>query len=71
MADTSADPTFFAGHAAAIHVRVAGKKSIVGTFGILHPTVLENFELRYVCLPTLRNDILSLLERVQVPSEHP
>lgn len=42
------NPTFFEGHAASIHVRVgAGKVRCVGTFGILHPTVLERFELRY------------------------
>ncbi|KAL8892914.1 MAG: hypothetical protein Q9215_000278 [Flavoplaca cf. flavocitrina] len=41
------DPTFFHGHAAAIHVRIEGKEQIVGVFGILHPTVLEKFELRY------------------------
>ncbi|KAL8894138.1 MAG: hypothetical protein Q9192_004587 [Flavoplaca navasiana] len=41
------DPTFFHGHAAAIHVRIEGKEQIAGVFGILHPTVLEKFELRY------------------------
>ncbi|KAL8967565.1 MAG: hypothetical protein Q9183_002859 [Haloplaca sp. 2 TL-2023] len=41
------DPTFFPGHAAAIHVRIAGKEQVIGVFGILHPTVLEKFELRY------------------------
>ncbi|KAL8970920.1 MAG: hypothetical protein Q9197_003557 [Variospora fuerteventurae] len=41
------DPTFFPGHAAAIHLRVAGKEQVIGVFGILHPTVLEKFELRY------------------------
>lgn len=40
------DPTFFPGHAAAIHVRIEGKEQIIGVFGILHPTVLEKFELR-------------------------
>ncbi|KAL8864834.1 MAG: hypothetical protein Q9174_007200 [Haloplaca sp. 1 TL-2023] len=40
------DPTFFPGHAAAIHVRMAGKEQVIGVFGILHPTVLEKFELR-------------------------
>lgn len=40
-------PTFFEGHAASIHVRVAGKDQVIGVFGILHPTVLERFELRY------------------------
>ena len=41
------DKTFFEGHSAAIHVKVGGKESVVGVFGILHPTVLEKFELRY------------------------
>ncbi|KAI9796945.1 MAG: phenylalanine--tRNA ligase subunit beta [Piccolia ochrophora] len=44
---SSSDPTFFPGHAAAVHVRINGKKHVIGTFGILHPTVLEHFELRY------------------------
>lgn len=41
------DPTYFPGHAAAIHLRLGGKESVIGVFGILHPTVLENFELKY------------------------
>jgi len=41
------DATFFPGHAASIHLRVGGKEHTVGVFGILHPTVLEKFELRY------------------------
>jgi phenylalanyl-tRNA synthetase beta chain len=41
------DPTYFPGHAASIHVRIAGKKQVIGSFGILHPTVLEKFELKY------------------------
>jgi phenylalanyl-tRNA synthetase beta chain len=40
------EPTFFAGHAAAIWLRINGKEARVGEFGILHPTVLEKFELR-------------------------
>lgn len=40
------DPTFFPGHAAAIHLRMAGKEQVIGVFGILHPSVLEKFELR-------------------------
>ena len=40
------DRTFFEGHAAKIHLRVGGRESVVGVFGILHPTVLERFELR-------------------------
>jgi phenylalanyl-tRNA synthetase beta chain len=41
------DPTFFPGHAASIHVKIGGKEHTVGVFGILHPTVLEKFDLRY------------------------
>ncbi|KAL9111420.1 MAG: hypothetical protein Q9227_004097 [Pyrenula ochraceoflavens] len=41
------DPTYFPGHAANIHVRVGGKEMVVGAFGILHPTVLEKFELKF------------------------
>ncbi|EEH20661.2 phenylalanine-tRNA ligase, beta subunit [Paracoccidioides brasiliensis Pb03] len=41
------DPTYFPGHAASIHVRIYGKDHVIGSFGILHPTVLENFELKY------------------------
>ncbi|KAH7360609.1 hypothetical protein BKA65DRAFT_473754 [Rhexocercosporidium sp. MPI-PUGE-AT-0058] len=40
------EPTFFAGHAAAIYLRVDGKAERIGEFGILHPTVLDKFELR-------------------------
>jgi phenylalanyl-tRNA synthetase beta chain len=39
------DPTFFPGHAASIHCILDGKTSVVGNFGVLHPTVLRNFEL--------------------------
>ncbi|PQE33050.1 hypothetical protein CJF32_00011177 [Rutstroemia sp. NJR-2017a WRK4] len=41
------EPTFFAGHAAAIYLRLGGKEVRVGEFGILHPSVLDKFELRY------------------------
>ncbi|QSZ30871.1 hypothetical protein DSL72_000429 [Monilinia vaccinii-corymbosi] len=41
------EPTFFAGHAAAIYLRLGGKEVRIGEFGILHPTVLDKFELRY------------------------
>lgn len=41
------EATFFAGHAAAIYLRVGGKEARIGEFGILHPTVLEKFELKY------------------------
>jgi len=47
------EPTFFAGHAAAIYLRLSGKRVRIGEFGILHPNVLEKFELRYVLRPSL------------------
>ncbi|KAJ9499284.1 phenylalanine--tRNA ligase subunit beta [Exophiala xenobiotica] len=40
------DPTYFAGHGASIHANIAGKDLTIGSFGILHPTVLEKFELK-------------------------
>jgi phenylalanyl-tRNA synthetase beta chain len=47
------EPTFFPGHAAAIYLRQAGKVQRIGEFGILHPTVLEKFDLRYVAAMSL------------------
>ncbi|KAH6890362.1 hypothetical protein B0T10DRAFT_316956 [Thelonectria olida] len=41
------DDTFFPGHAASVHLRVGGKEHRIGEFGVLHPTVLEKFDLRY------------------------
>lgn len=41
------DATYFPGHGASIHAKIAGKEVVIGSFGILHPTVLEKFELRY------------------------
>ena len=41
------DPTYFPGHAASIHVCIGGKDQVIGSFGILHPTVLEKYELKY------------------------
>jgi phenylalanyl-tRNA synthetase beta chain len=40
------EPTFFDGRAAAIFVRLGGKIRRIGEFGVLHPTVLEKFELK-------------------------
>ena len=40
-------PTFFEGHAADVHMRIRGRELVIGQFGILHPTVLEKFELKY------------------------
>ncbi|KAK4691974.1 phenylalanyl-tRNA synthetase beta chain, partial [Lecanoromycetidae sp. Uapishka_2] len=41
------DKTFVSGHAAAIHWRIRGREEVVGVFGVLHPSVLEKFELKY------------------------
>ncbi|KAL5113926.1 phenylalanine--tRNA ligase subunit beta [Pleosporales sp. CAS-2024a] len=41
------DPTFLAGHAAAIKLNLDGKNHTIGVFGILHPSVLSKFELPY------------------------
>ncbi|ROW14338.1 hypothetical protein VPNG_03920 [Cytospora leucostoma] len=41
------EPTFFHGHAAAIYLRLGGKTQQIGQFGILHPSVLEAFEIKY------------------------
>lgn len=41
------DATYFPGHGASVHARIAGKDVVIGSFGILHPTVLEKFELKY------------------------
>lgn len=41
------EPTFFQGHGAAIYVRLDGKEQRIGEFGILHPTVLEKFDIKY------------------------
>lgn len=40
-------PTYFAGHAADIHLRIRGVERVIGQFGILHPTVLENYDLKF------------------------
>ncbi|KAI6957649.1 hypothetical protein KC355_g13065, partial [Hortaea werneckii] len=43
------DPTYLPGHAAAIYLKLGGNKDAkkIGQFGILHPTVLKNFELPF------------------------
>ncbi|RDA93364.1 hypothetical protein CP533_0311 [Ophiocordyceps camponoti-saundersi (nom. inval.)] len=38
---------FFHGHAAAVFLRLGGRDRRIGEFGILHPTVLEKFDIRY------------------------
>ncbi|KAF2757913.1 phenylalanyl-tRNA synthetase [Pseudovirgaria hyperparasitica] len=41
------DKTFFHGHGAEIHLRLGGKEHVIGSFGILHPSVLKHYELPY------------------------
>ncbi|PTB75360.1 hypothetical protein M440DRAFT_1402888 [Trichoderma longibrachiatum ATCC 18648] len=41
------EDTFFHGHAAAVYLRLGGKEQRIGEFGILHPSVLEKFDLRF------------------------
>ncbi|OIW28508.1 phenylalanyl-tRNA synthetase [Coniochaeta ligniaria NRRL 30616] len=41
------EPTFFEGRAAAIFLRLDGQTKRIGEFGVLHPTVLEKFDLKY------------------------
>jgi phenylalanyl-tRNA synthetase beta chain len=45
--DFGADSTYLEGHAAAIYLRLAGKATRIGTFGILNPKVLQKFELPF------------------------
>lgn len=52
------EPTFFHGHAASVHLRLNGKEQRIGEFGILHPSVLEKFDLRYDFRPS--SPLLSL-----------
>lgn len=40
-----ADDTFLTGHAATVYLKLGGKTHRIGSFGVLHPTVLKNFEL--------------------------
>lgn len=41
------DPTFFPGRSATILLSKAGVETEIGTFGVVHPTVLANFEIDY------------------------
>jgi len=40
------EPTFFDGRGAAIFLRLGGRIQRIGEFGVLHPTVLERFDLK-------------------------
>ena len=50
------DAAFLPGHAAQIHLRMGGRERVIGVFGILHPSVLEKFELKYP-VSTLEIDV--------------
>ncbi|KAI0014021.1 phenylalanyl-tRNA synthetase [Xylariaceae sp. FL0662B] len=41
------DPTFFTGRAAAIFLRLDGRAARIGEIGVLHPSVLDKFDLKY------------------------
>jgi phenylalanyl-tRNA synthetase beta chain len=58
------DPTFFNGRAAAIYVRLNGKLHRIGELGILHPTVLDKFDLRYDVMQSMPS--LELVDANQV-----
>ncbi|KAL7271584.1 phenylalanine--tRNA ligase subunit beta [Rhizina undulata] len=59
--EASDDPTYFPGRAASIRVRHQnGKVETIGTFGILHPSVLEKFEIPYP-VSTLEMNLESFL----------
>lgn len=64
---TGPDPTFFPGHAATVHLRLNGKEHIIGSFGILHPTVLTQFELRFVTCPSKSSVVLT--QMIQISSQ--
>jgi phenylalanyl-tRNA synthetase beta subunit len=48
--DHDTDKTFFKGRAASIHVNVKIddklKNFVIGEFGVIHPTVLKNFDIQ-------------------------
>ncbi|CAJ2506070.1 Uu.00g002000.m01.CDS01 [Anthostomella pinea] len=54
------EATFFGGRAAAIYLRLGGKEVRIGELGILHPTVLEKFDIKYP-VSTLEVNIEALL----------
>lgn len=41
------EATFFQGRAAAVFARIGGKSLRIGEFGIIHPTVLDKFEIKF------------------------
>jgi phenylalanyl-tRNA synthetase beta chain len=59
----SSDPTCFPGMGAEVvlHWEEAGKEDqVVGTFGVVHPEVLQNFEVTYPC-SILEMDVEALM----------
>lgn len=61
------EDTFFHGHAAAVHLRLGGKEGRIGEFGILHPSVLEKFDLRFVVYTSLPRMIKLLTRFLRYP----
>ena len=43
------DPLYFPGMAAEVTVVKNGKEINVGSFGVVHPDVLKNYEIIYPC----------------------
>jgi len=41
------DPTYFPSRSADIYLRQDGEVKVIGSFGILHPEVLEKFDLNF------------------------
>jgi phenylalanyl-tRNA synthetase beta chain len=42
------DPSYLSGHAAAVFLQLADQEpQQIGSFGVMHPTVLKNFELPF------------------------
>lgn len=73
------EDTFFPGHAASVHLRLNGKERRIGEFGILHPSVLEKFDLRYCSCLTQPTSFFTFrlsvpctnTHRRQIPRQHP
>lgn len=61
------EETFFPGRGAAVWLRVDGVAKRIGEMGIIHPSVLEKFELKYVSAPFPALHIL-LTEPAGTPS---
>ena len=66
----SIDPTFFPGRVASIMYRSGekGEEVTLGVLGILHPTVLANFEIPYPC-SALEFDLEPFLKAGKEPWE--